>query len=97
MRRISTAAVVLLAALVIAILAVSAAPGAGRPLYLNPHASISARVNDLVHRMTLEEKVGQMDQIVIGKLRDSTPPRTATATTRAATTTRCRRRASSGR
>jgi beta-glucosidase len=74
MRRISTAVVVLLAALVIAILAVSAAPGAGRPLYLNPHASISARVNDLLHRMTLEEKVGQMDQIVIGKLRDSTPP-----------------------
>jgi beta-glucosidase len=74
MRRISTAVGVLLAALVIATLAVSAAPGAGRPLYLNPHASISARVNDLLHRMTLEEKVGQMDQIVIGKLRDTTPP-----------------------
>jgi beta-glucosidase len=74
MRRISTAVVILLAALVIATLAVTAAPGAGRPLYLNPHASISARVNDLLHRMTLEEKVGQMDQIVIGKLRDTTSP-----------------------
>jgi beta-glucosidase len=31
-------------------------------------------VNDLLHRMTLEEKVGQMDQIVIGKLRDTTSP-----------------------
>ena len=63
MSRISTAFVVLLAALVIAILAVAAAPGAGRPLYMNSHAGIRARVNDLLHRMTLEEKVGQMDQI----------------------------------
>ncbi len=74
MSRLSTAVVVLLAALVIATLAVTAAPGAGRPLYLNPHAGINARVNDLLHRMTLEEKVGQMDQIVIGKLRDTTSP-----------------------
>jgi beta-glucosidase len=74
MSRLSTAVVVLLAALVIATLAVTAAPGAGRPLYLNSHAGIDARVNDLLHRMTLEEKVGQMDQIVIGKLRDTTSP-----------------------
>jgi beta-glucosidase len=74
MSRLSTAVGVLLAAFVIATLAVSAAPGAGRPLYLNPHAPISARVHDLLHRMTLEEKVGQMDQIVIGKLRDTTSP-----------------------
>jgi beta-glucosidase len=74
MRRITTPVVVLLAALVIATLAVSAAPGAGRPLYLNQDAGINARVNDLLHRMTLEEKVGQMDQIVIGKLRDTTAP-----------------------
>ena len=74
MSRISTAFVVLLAALVVATLAAATAPGAGQPVYLNPHASIPARVNDLLHRMTLEEKVGQMDQIVIGKLRDTTPP-----------------------
>ena len=74
MSRLSTAVVVLLAALVIATLAVTAAPGAGRPLYLNSHAGINARVNDLLHRMTLEEKVGQMDQIVIGKLRDTSSP-----------------------
>jgi beta-glucosidase len=74
MRRISTAVVILLAAVTIATLAVTAAPGAGRPLYLNPHAPIPARVNDPLYRMTLEEKVGQMDQIVIGKLRDTTPP-----------------------
>ena len=68
MRRITTAVVVLLAALVIAILAVCAAPGAGRPLYMNSHAGISARVNDLLHRMTLEEKVGQMDQQLVDNL-----------------------------
>ena len=74
MSRLSTAVVVLLAALVIATLAVTAAPGAGRPLSLTSHAGLNARVNDLLHRMTLEEKVGQMDQIVIGKLRDTTSP-----------------------
>src|SRR5690242_16845058 len=68
MRRITTAVVILLAALVIAILAVSAAPGAGRPLYMNSHASINARVNNLLHRMTLEEKVGQMDQQLVDNL-----------------------------
>ena len=68
MRRITTAVVVLLAALVIAILAVSAAPGAGRPLYMNSHAGISARVNALLRRMTLPEKVGQMDQQLVDNL-----------------------------
>jgi beta-glucosidase len=44
------------------------------PTYLNPHASTSARVNDLLGRMTLPEKVGQMDQIVLGKLRGPSNP-----------------------
>ena len=35
---------------------------------------VSARVNALMGQMTLDEKVGQMDQIVIGKLRDTTSP-----------------------
>jgi beta-glucosidase len=42
--------------------------------YMNPHAAINARVGDLLRRMTLKEKVGQMDQIVLEKLRDSSPP-----------------------
>jgi beta-glucosidase len=50
------------------------APGAGQPRYLNARASIKDRVDDLFRRMTLAEKVGQMDQIVIGELRDTTPP-----------------------
>jgi beta-glucosidase len=76
MRRMLAVCVVLTVALVGIALGVTAAsaPGAGQPLYLNAHASIDSRVNDLLHRMTLEEKVGQMDQIVIGKLRDTTPP-----------------------
>ncbi len=30
------------------------------PVYKNPHASIERRVNDLLPRMTLEEKVAQL-------------------------------------
>ena len=75
MSRISTVVGGLLVALAIATLTVTAAaPGAGQPRYLDPHAPIKSRVNDLLNRMTLAEKVGQMDQIVIGKLRDTTAP-----------------------
>lgn len=38
----------------------------GRPLYKNSAASIDARVNDLLKRMTLEEKVAQMEAIAPG-------------------------------
>jgi len=51
----------------------SAVSGAG-PTYLNPNAPVAARVEDLLHRMTLAEKIGQMDQIVTGSLRDTTNP-----------------------
>jgi beta-glucosidase len=76
MRRMLAVCVVMTVALVGVALGVTAAsaPGAGQPLYLNARASIESRVNDLLHRMTLEEKVGQMDQIVIGRLRDTTSP-----------------------
>jgi beta-glucosidase len=76
MRRVfalSGATIVALVAVALGLTAASA-PGAGKALYLNAHAPIKARVNDLLHRMTLEEKVGQMDQIVIAKLRDTTNP-----------------------
>lgn len=46
----------------------SAAPS--RPTYLDPHASTAARVNDLLGRMTLAEKVGQMDQQLVTTLTD---------------------------
>ena len=46
------------------------------PPYLNPRLSIRARVEDLLGRMTLDEKVGQMDQIVVGRLRATSDPGT---------------------
>jgi len=54
--------------------AVVSAPGAGQPRYLDARASIKDRVDDLLRRMTLAEKVGQMDQIVVGELRDTNSP-----------------------
>ena len=75
MRRIyavlGTAAAV---AAVVVVIGVTSGTAANTPTYLNPNASIPARVNDLLGRMTLKEKVGQMDQAVVGLLRDSTNP-----------------------
>src|SRR5215467_2071647 len=36
------------------------AAGASKPLYLDPDAPLEKRVDDLVSRMTLEEKISQM-------------------------------------
>jgi beta-glucosidase len=44
------------------------------PTYLDARAPIRSRVHDLLGRMTLAEKIGQMDQIVIGKLKAPTAP-----------------------
>ena len=75
MRRIyavlGTAAVVVAAVVVIG---VTSGTAANTPTYLDPSASIPTRVNDLLGRMTLKEKVGQMDQAVVGLLRNSTNP-----------------------
>lgn len=43
-------------------LALTATGASAQTRYLDPHAPIPARVADLLHRMTLEEKVGQMAQ-----------------------------------
>ena len=40
-----------------------AASGADKPLYKNPHAPVAARVNDLLSRMTLQEKIAQISCI----------------------------------
>src|SRR6266536_1943754 len=44
------------------------------PVYMDASASIPSRVHDLMKRMTLAEKVGQMDQIVVGKLKGPSAP-----------------------
>ena len=73
-KRLAVAAVLLsVLALTGTLLATQSASAAG-PRYLDPKAPVSARVKDLLRRMTLEEKVGQMDQIVLGKLRAPSPP-----------------------
>jgi beta-glucosidase len=74
MRRIYVAlaaALAVAAAVAVGVSAVSASPS---EVYTNPSAPIPARVRDLLKRMTLAEKIGQMDQIVVGKLRGTNPP-----------------------
>jgi beta-glucosidase len=44
------------------------AAAAGNPTYLDPHAPVQARVHDLLGRMTLAAKIGQMTQIEVGKI-----------------------------
>ena len=45
----------------------------GRPLYKDPTASVAARVEDLLARMTLEEKVAQMECVWEHKIDMQTP------------------------
>jgi len=54
--------------------AVTAAPASagGRPAYLNAHLPVQARVSDLLARMTLPEKIGQMVQIEATQVTDKT-------------------------
>ena len=69
MRRILPRVWVAVVALAVATLSVTAAaPAGGSPRYLDQKASIHNRVKDLLHRMTLEEKVGQMDQQLVDNL-----------------------------
>lgn len=46
----------------------NSADAAGQPTYLNPHAAVQARVDDLLGRMTLAEKIGQMTQIEVSRV-----------------------------
>jgi beta-glucosidase len=73
-RLTATVAVLSVVALGGPLLATGSTAAPARPAYLDPRASVAARVADLLRRMTLAEKVGQMDQIVIGKLKAATPP-----------------------
>ena len=58
--RIRTVLAIVLAVLVAA--PAGAAAGGDRPAYKNSHLPVRERVADLLSRMTLEEKVGQMTQ-----------------------------------
>ena len=60
--------------------AVSGQPAAatGRPAYLNSHLPVQARVADLLSRMTLPEKIGQMVQIEATQVTDNSNSCTST-------------------
>ncbi len=55
---------------------VPAVPASAAPLYRNPHVSVADRVTDLLARMTLDDKVGQMTQ---GERGAATPAQAAAA------------------
>jgi beta-glucosidase len=61
----------LLAALVFAVVA---APAAASAPYENPRLPVSKRVDDLLSRMTLQEKVGQMEQTERANVFDDASP-----------------------
>ncbi|HXM59134.1 MAG TPA: glycoside hydrolase family 3 N-terminal domain-containing protein, partial [Candidatus Dormibacteraeota bacterium] len=62
------------AATLVLLLVLSASAGASSgPAYLDPHRPVADRVSDLLGRMTLAEKVGQMDQIEVTQVTDPNP------------------------
>src|SRR5215475_3469192 len=60
--------------------AVTSQPAAatGRPAYMNSHLPVQARVADLLSRMTLPEKIGQMVQIEATQVTDNSNSCTST-------------------
>src|SRR5437868_14002988 len=65
-------------ALAIMLLAVALSGGgmvgaSSGPAFMDSHQSVESRVNDLLGRMTLAEKVGQMDQIEVTQVTDTNP------------------------
>jgi beta-glucosidase len=75
-------AAVMAIALVVALTTTAARPGtaaaSGRPAYLNAHLPVAARVGDLLGRMTLPEKIGQMVQVEATEVTDTTNNCTST-------------------
>src|SRR5215470_9128319 len=67
----AAAAVVLAIGLTSAAVTSQTAAATGRPAYLNSHLPVQARVADLLGRMTLPEKIGQMVQIEATQVTDA--------------------------
>jgi beta-glucosidase len=65
------AALGLVIAMAVPALTGNTASAAGQPAYLNPNLPIPSRVNDLLGRMTLPEKIGQMVQIEVTQVTDT--------------------------
>jgi len=62
------------AALILGATSANATPAITNSLYLDRTAPVASRVESLLRQMTLAEKIGQMDQIVTGSLRDTSNP-----------------------
>ena len=58
--------------------ATTTAPASGRAAYLNSGLSVQTRVADLLGRMTLAEKIGQMVQIEVTQVTDTSNSCTST-------------------
>ncbi|MCL2732736.1 MAG: glycoside hydrolase family 3 C-terminal domain-containing protein [Actinomycetia bacterium] len=69
-RRLRTKGLLTLVTAAACVAAVASVPAqAGdNPTYTNPNAPVDVRVKDLLHRMTLAEKIGQMDQISVVRM-----------------------------
>jgi beta-glucosidase len=80
MVRRSSVAVIAALLVAAASTAVGVTTGTASPpaTYLNPHAPLSARVADLLKRMTLAEKIGQMVQIEATQVTDTSNSCTST-------------------
>ena len=65
-------AIVLASALSASAVARTAASASSKPAYLNASLAVQARVSDLLGRMTLPEKIGQMVQIEQSQVTDTT-------------------------
>ena len=59
------------AALTAVLMMGTAASASGQPTYLDPNRSVEDRVDDLLQRMTLPEKIGQMVQIEVTQVTDT--------------------------
>ena len=79
MYRASTIGVSLLTLCALSLAQFSCSGGAGEPAYLDTKQSIDRRVEDLLGRMTLEEKIGQMNMpcVYVGGLGKTVEEKTA--------------------